>query len=388
MKINFDEPINRLNSNSLKWDNMKKLYGVDPKDGLAMWVADMDFKAPPEVNECIKEIGMHGVHGYFGDDQNFKKAMRNWMKKRHDWDIRDEWSSETNGLGSAISIAIRAFSDPGDEIILFSPVYYSFARIIKANNRVIKEFELDIADGRYTFNLSQLQKGLSGKEKILVFCSPHNPGGRVWTKKELQEIAKFCIENDLILLCDEIHAELTYPKNVHHTLLKAAPYVKSNALVMVSTTKPFNLSGGQMGSVIIPDTHLRGKFDSVHEATGKMQNKIGMKMAEAAYLHGEPWLDKLIHYLENNKRCLDEGLETIKGFKSMPLESTYLAWISYKNTGLTPKEFYSLLFKKAKIAANVGSTFGKGGDYFFRMNFACRRAIVEEAVERLQKTFC
>ena len=196
MNINFDEPIDGLKSNSLKWDSMKKLYGVDLKEGLAMWVADMDFKAPPEVNECIKEIGIHGVHGYFGDDHSFKKAMRKWMKKRHDWDIRDEWSSETNGLGSAIGIAIRAFSDPGDEIILFSPVYYSFARI-KANNRAVKEVELDISNGKY-IQLEPITKEPFRREKVLVFCSPIILEADL-DKKELQEISNFASKN--LILC-------------------------------------------------------------------------------------------------------------------------------------------------------------------------------------------
>ncbi len=387
MLVDFDEPVNRMNSNSIKWDAMEKLYGVSPKDGLAMWVADMDFKAPEAVNSCIREISNHGVHGYFGDDSGYKLALRSWMQKKHGWEIDDDWSAETHGLGAAIGISLRAYSEPGDEIIVFSPVYHSFARIIKANNRKIKESDLEIENGIYKFDLEKLGRSLSGNEKILLFCSPHNPGGRIWTKSELQNLVNFCENNNLILLCDEIHADLAYPNFKHNTLLVAAPSAINNSVVMVSTTKPFNLSGGEMGSVIIPNSDLRKKFGLIHEATGKMPNRIGMKMAEAAYLHGEEWLFQLINYLEKNKFCFEKGIKSIKGFKSMPLQSTYLAWINFEKTNLSPPEFFRLLFKEAKIAANVGSTFGSGGEMFVRINFACRRAIVEDAIERLQKTF-
>tara|TARA_B100000073_G_scaffold272098_1_gene231821 strand:- start:1471 stop:2139 length:669 start_codon:yes stop_codon:yes gene_type:complete len=221
----------------------------------------------------------------------------------------------------------------------------------------------------------------------MLFCSPHNPGGRIWKKNELEDLVKFCEAHDLVLLCDEIHADLTYPNFKHNTLLAAVPSAKNRTVVMVSTTKPFNLSGGEMGSVIIPDPDLRNKFDLAHEATGKMPNRIGMKMAEAAYLYGEEWLFQLVNYLEKNKFCFEQGIKSIKGFESMPLQSTYLAWINFEKTGLSPTEFYRLLFKEAKIAANIGSSFGSGGEMYVRINFACRKAIVEDAIERLQNTF-
>lgn len=387
MQVDFDEKIDRTHTNSLKWDSMEKLYGVNAKDGLAMWVADMDFKAPEAVNASIAELSKHGVHGYFGDDSGYKAALAGWMKRKHGWHIENSWSAETHGLGSAIGMAIRAFSRPNDEVILFTPVYHSFARIIKANNRLVKESQLSIKNGIYTFNLTELKNSMSGKEKILLFCSPHNPGGRIWTVEELQELTTFCRNNDLILICDEIHADLTYPDFKHKTLIANVPDAKSCSVVMVSTTKPFNLSGGEMGSVIIPDQNLRKKFNLIHEATGKTPNRIGMKMGEAAYRHGEQWLSELILYLEKNKNCLESGLESIPGFEMMPLQSTYLAWINFEKTGLSPAEFYRLLFKEAKIAANIGSSFGSGGENFVRINFACRRAIVEDAIERLNKTF-
>tara|TARA_B100000287_G_scaffold338192_1_gene324191 strand:+ start:688 stop:1854 length:1167 start_codon:yes stop_codon:yes gene_type:complete len=387
MFIDFDEPINRINSNSIKWDAMEKLYGVSPKDGLAMWVADMDFKAPEAVNSCIRNISEHGIHGYFGDYSGYKTALRSWMSKKHNWEIEDSWSAETHGLGAAIGISLRAYSEPGDEVIIFSPVYHSFARIIKANNRKVKENNLQIENGIYKFDLDNLGKSLSGNEKIMLFCSPHNPGGRIWKKNELEDLVNFCEEHNLVLLCDEIHADLTYPNFKHNTLLAAVPSAKNRAVVMVSTTKPFNLSGGEMGSVIIPDPDLRYKFDLAHEATGKMPNRIGMKMAEAAYLYGEEWLFQLVNYLEKNKFCFEQGVKSIKGFESMPLQSTYLAWINFEKTGLSPTEFYRLLFKEAKIAANIGSSFGSGGEMYVRINFACRKAVVEDAIERLQNTF-
>ncbi len=387
MQIDFDEPVNRIKSNSVKWDSMEKLYGVSPKDGLAMWVADMDFKAPEAVNSCIREMSNHGIHGYFGDPSGYKAALRSWLLRKHGWEIKDEWTAETHGLGAAIGISLRAYSEPGDEIIIFSPVYHSFARIIKANRRKVKESKLTIENGFYKFDLDKLGRSLSGNEKILLFCSPHNPGGRIWTRNELEDLANFCEKHNLVFVCDEIHADLTYPNFKHNTLLAAVPSAINRAVIMVSTTKPFNLSGGEMGSVIIPDSDLRNKFDLIHEATGKTPNRIGMKMAEAAYLYGEEWLSQVINYLVKNKTCFEEGLKAIEGFESMPLQSTYLAWINFEKTGLSPKEFYRLLFKEAKIAANIGSSFGSGGETFVRINFACRKAMVEDAIERLQNTF-
>jgi len=384
---NFDEKIDRRNTHSAKWDVMETVYGVSPDDGLSMWVADMDFRPPQSVTDALQAMIDHGVHGYYAPDTSYKAAVCGWMQRRHGWAVQPEWISTTHGLVAAVALALQAYTEKGDGVILFTPVYHAFAKMINNNERVILEAEMALKNGRYELDFEALEAALTGNEKMLIFCSPHNPGGRVWSVAELRAVADFCVRHDLILVSDEIHHDLVFAPNTHSMMALAAPEIADRLVTLVAASKTFNLAGGMTGAVIISDASLRARFAKAHQAAGASPNRFGMMMTEAAYNYGEAWLEELLAYLSENKRIFDDGVNAIPGLQSMSLESTYLAWVDFSATGMDMPEVIERVQSRAKIAANYGETFGKGGAHFLRFNLGCPRSMVEDAVARLQNAF-
>lgn len=384
---NFDELIDRRDTHSAKWDAMEAVYGVSNEDGLSMWVADMDFRPPRAVNDALQGAVDHGVYGYYAMDASYRAAVSGWMERRHGWKIDPSWISTTHGLVAAVALTLQAYTEKGDGIILFTPVYHAFAKMINNNERKIVESELALSDGRYDMDLDALETALDGTEKMVILCSPHNPGGRVWSPEELRALADFCVKHDLILVADEIHHDLVFAPHKHTVMALAAPDIANRLVTLVAASKTFNLAGGMTGCAVISDEALRAKFTKAHQAAGASPNRFGMLMVEAAYSEGDEWLEALLAYLTENKRIFDEGVNAIPGTKSMALESTYLAWVDFSGTGMPISEVIERVQGSAKIAANYGETFGKGGDNYLRFNLGCPRAMVEDAVERLQKAF-
>jgi cystathionine beta-lyase len=388
--MNFDELIERRRTHSMKWDLMETLYGVPADEGLPMWVADMDFRPPQAVNNVLQAMVDHGIHGYFGDEGEHKQAICDWMQQRHNWTLNAEAISTVHGLVSGTALCIQAFSQPGDGIILFTPVYHAFSRVIRANDREVIESPLINKNGRYEMDLAALTSQLKGHETMLILCSPHNPGGRVWTKTELQAVADFCIEHDLTLISDEIHHDLVYAPAEHTVMARLAAQqapLQQRLVTLTATTKTFNIAGGLTGNVIIEDDTLQKTFAKTHFASGTSPNRFGTMIATAAYQQGSEWLDALIPYLDENRRLLDAGINAIPGLSSMAMESTYLAWVDFSGTGLSAEQIIGKVQNEAGIAASHGVTFGKGGETFLRFNFATPRSRVEDAVERLQRVF-
>ncbi|TKA94751.1 pyridoxal phosphate-dependent aminotransferase [Cereibacter changlensis] len=386
--MSFDEKIDRLGTHSVKWDMMEKLYGVPPETGIAMWVADMEFRPPACVQQAVEKMAAHGVYGYYGDDAEYLDAIRWWMKTRHGWDVAREEIFTTHGLVNGTALCVDAFTAPGDGVVLMTPVYHAFARVIKAAGRTVVECPLALENGRYEMDFAAWDKQMTGRETMLVFCSPHNPGGRVWTVEELQGVADFCQRHGLLLVSDEIHHDLVYPGQKHSVMPVAVPGIEDRLVMMTAPTKTFNIAGCHTGNVIIPDPTLRARFAARMAALGISANSFGLFMATAAYSpEGAAWVDDLMAYLEENRRIFDAGLQAIPGLKSMPLEATYLAWVDFTDTGMTAPEFIARVETEAQICANHGATFGTGGESFLRFNIAAPRAQVEEAVQRLQKAF-
>ena len=272
-------------------------------------------------------------------------------------------------------------------VILFTPVYHVFSPLIAANDRRLVESPLVNIDGRYRMDIEALEKSLSGDEKMLIFCSPHNPCGRVWTREELQAVCDFCMRNDIILVCDEIHHDLVYPGQKHTVMPLVSKKIASRLVMLTAATKTFNMAGGHSGNVIIPDETLRSRFDAVMKACGMSPNSFGVTMTEAAYTQGDDWVDQLMIYLDGNRKLFDEGVNAIPGLRSMPLEATYLAWVDFSSTGMTAAEFTGRVERQARIATNHGPSFGTGGENFLRFNIACPRSVVAQAVERLRHAF-
>jgi len=386
--MSFDTPINRVGTHCKKWDSMEPLYGLSPDDSLAMWVADMEFRPPSVVQAALERMTDHGVYGYFGDDSAYLAAIRWWMATRHGWSVDPDWIFTTHGLVNGTALCVDAFTKPGDGVILMTPVYHAFAHIIKAAGREVVECPLLLQDGVAKLDIEGWEARLTGREKMLILCSPHNPGGRVWTMAELRTVADFCVRHDLILLSDEIHHDLVFPSQHHTVMANAAADIINRLVMMTATTKTFNIAGAHIGNVIVADPGLRKQFSNRINAMGISPNSFGMHMATAAYSRkGAAWVDELMQYLEGNRRVFDAGLALIPGVRSTPLQATYLAWVDFTGTGMTEAEVVERVEKGARIATNHGGSFGSGGEGFLRFNIACRRAQVVEAVERLTKAF-
>lgn len=385
--MKFDEIINRAGSHSVKWDMMENLYGVPASEGIAMWVADMDFRAPQCVQDAIGKMHEHGIYGYYGDDSSYRAAICWWMQNRHGWTLDPEAIFTTHGLVNGTAMCVDTFTQPGDGVVLMTPVYHAFAKVIRANNRRVVECDLINNDGRYEMDFDAWDAQLDGSEKMMILCSPHNPGGRVWTRAELEGVAAFAKRHDLILVSDEIHHDLVFP-GAQHTPMALIDGIEDRLIMMTATTKTFNIAGSHSGNVIIPHADLRQKFGARMMGLGLSPNSFGLHMAEAAYSpEGAAWVDDLVAYLDGNRQIFDAGINAIPGLKSMPLEATYLAWVDFAGTGMSREEFTDRVEKGAKIAVNHGPTFGSGGNNFLRFNLATPRAVVEQAVDRMQAAF-
>lgn len=386
--MSFDDIIDRRGTHSAKWDAMEKLYGVSPDDGLAMWVADMDFRAPDCVLQAARDLTEHGVLGYRSDVDDYKSAIIWWMQNRHGWTVKPEEIFTTYGLVNAVGMCLNTYTQPNDEIVLFTPVYHAFAKVIKNAGRRVKECELVQRDGVYHMDFDAYDAQMSGDETMLILCSPHNPSGRLWTKEELQGIAAFAKRHDLLIVSDEIHHDIVFPGYTHHPMPLAAPDCLDRLIMLTAPSKTFNIAGNHDGNVIIHDEELRAKFNATMLALGVSSTLYGTAMTAAAYTpEGAAWVDEMRDYIAENARIFDAGINAIPGLKSMPMQSTYLAWVDFSGTGMPMDEVLDRVRKQAKIAPNDGPTFGTGGAPFLRFNLGTPRANVEEAVSRLQKAF-
>ncbi len=384
--MNFDKPIDRRNTHSLKWDMMKPLYGVDPEHGTSMWVADMDFEPPAAVNDALQKMISDGVYGYFADYSDYRNSITGWMDRRHGWSVDPEHIFTTHGLVNAVALCMQSYTQQNDGVVLFTPVYHAFARVINAANRRVVECELVNNDGRYEMDFDAYDAQMDGTEKMVILCSPHNPGGRVWTPAELRGVADFAERHNLILVSDEVHHDLTF--GVKHTAMPlAAPDIAHRLVMLTAPSKTFNIAGAYSGNVIIADEKLRKKFAATMAATATSPNSFGLVMTQAVYDHGDEWVDALRVYLDENRKIVDATMAKIPGLKSMEMESTFLSWVDFADTGMSQSEYRERIQKTAHIAANYGETFGKGGETFMRFNFATQRAQLIAAMERLQDAF-
>jgi cystathionine beta-lyase len=385
--MSFDEIVDRKGTLSAKWDAAARLYDVDGDTCLPMWVADSDFRAAPVIQDALQAFKDHGVYGYLGDYGPYKSAIQWWMKNRHDWDVDADWIFTTHGLVNAIGVALDVYTKPNDGVVLFTPIYHAFARVIKAAGRRVVECQMDQSGGKAELDMEAAEAAMTGSETMLILCSPHNPGGRVWRQDELETIADFAKRHDLILVSDEIHHDLVFPGNTHIPMAKIDG-VTDRLLTLTASSKTFNLAGLHTGNAIIEDPTLRAAFGARMAALGLGPNTAGITAVTAAYsLEGAAWVDAQVAYIAENKRIFDEGVNAIPGLTSVPLESTYLAWVDFSGTGMEPAEFIARVEKRANIAANHGDTFGSGGETYMRFNLATQKSRVEDAVVRLKDAF-
>ncbi|GBE14394.1 MAG TPA: pyridoxal phosphate-dependent aminotransferase [Proteobacteria bacterium] len=389
MHYDFDTVIDRRGTHCEKWDGMEKHYGVSPRDGIAMWVADMEFLPPPEVNDAIRLSAEHGIHGYPGDFGAYHEAIVEWMARRHGWNVNPEWILTSHGVVMAVSLLVQTFCRPGDKVVLQTPVYYPFFKIVTGNGCEILDNPLVKIHGRYEMDLDALEAQVDRRTRMLILCSPHNPGGRVWKPDELENLLEFCLSRDILIVSDEIHNDLVYEGHTHTVLASLGPDVAQHVITCTSASKTFNLAGTSTGHVIIPNDSLRRRFYRQMARCGVHgPNKFGLLAATAAYTHGEPWLDELLIYLRGNRDRVKEVVEErMPGVTSMPLEGTYLSWLDFSGTGLPMDEIVRRVQQDARLALNHGPTFGLGGENHMRLNFACPRSMLNEALDRLARAF-
>ncbi len=387
--FDFDRVIERRGTHSAKWDNIARLSGIESPDAIPMWVADMDFAAPPGVTAALTAEVQRATHGYYADTGTWARALADWMLRRHGLQVDPGWVSPTPGIVSGLGLILQAVSEPGDEVVLFPPVYHAFRRIVVANDRRILDVQLVETAGCYTMDFDALRAKLTPRTKVVFLCSPHNPGGTVWTPDELRALAAFCAEHDLILVSDEIHCDLLFDGAKHTPTLTAASEIADRLITCVAATKTFNLAGAHVGGCFTSNVALKKRLDARIMASGLgSYNGFGMIATEAAWRTGEAWLDALLPYLTANRDLFDARIQAAApGARSMHLDSTYLAWVDFSATGLSPEDVAARVAKRARIFASPGPQFGPGGETWLRFNFATPRPLLEQALGRLDDAF-
>ncbi len=383
MEYDFNTLIDRRGTSSSKWDRCKKDVGAT--DVLPMWVADMDFASPPAVVDALHKRVVHGIYGYTERTGSYYAALASWMKRRFDWDIPKNKIVFTPGVIVALNLIIQTFTQPGDKVIIQQPVYHPFSYAILNNKRILVNNQLQIQNGRYEMDLEHLRRSINSRTRLLILCSPHNPVGRVWTKGELARLAEICLKNKIIIVSDEIHADLVLKGHVHTPTATLSEEIADIVVTCTAPTKTFNIAGLGVANTIITNSILHDQFcEVVNKAGLEMTNVFAKVATEAAYNYGEDWLSHLLDYIQGNYEFLVSFLKShIPQISVFPLEGTYLAWLDFRKLGLSDKDLKDFLIRKAKVWLDEGSKFGGGGEGFQRMNIGCPRILLEEGLTRI-----
>jgi cystathionine beta-lyase len=387
MKYDFDTIINRKNTGSFKWDAIELECGPSTEDIIALSVADMEFKVAPEIVSALHKKVDAAVFGYTGPTSSYYEAVIGWMKKRHNWEIKKEWISLSPGVVPAFYTAIRAFTHPGDKVIIQQPVYYPFVNAIIRNGCEVVNNPLIFKDGHYTMDYADLEeKAKDPRVKAIILCSPHNPACRVWREDELVKLGEICIKNGVLIISDEIHFDFVYKPHKHTVFASINDDFKENCLVLTAPSKSFNLAGLQCSNIIIPNPKLKQRFDiAVLNISADFLNYFSFSACEAAYNDGEEWFDQLLGYLEGNIRYVkDYVAEKLPQISVVDTEGTYLVWIDCRSLGLNNTELEKLMKEKARLFLDEGYIFGADGSGFERINVACPRAILEKAMNNFE----
>ncbi|OJU13742.1 MAG: aminotransferase [Clostridiales bacterium 43-6] len=385
MKYDFGEAIDRCKTNSLKYDFIEE-RGY-PADILPLWVADMDFKIPHETAVAIKKSAEHGIYGYTEPKDSYYRALSGWFEKHFDYPIRQEWVLKTPGVVFALSLAVRAFTKEGDAVLIQRPVYHPFSHVVLNNDRKLINNPLVLKDGKYCIDFDDFEKKIvENNIRLFIFCSPHNPVGRVWTTEELTKIAEICIKHHCIVVSDEIHCDFVLSGHKHRILSSLSQEIADNTILCTAPSKTFNLAGLQAANIVITNPELRKQMYKELTRTGYSQlNSVGLAACQSSYEYGEGWLSQLKEYLGENLKYIRHFLaEHLPQVKLIEPEGTYLLWLDFRETGIEPSELDEFMKHKAKLWLNSGEIFGKEGLGFQRLNIACPRTYLEQAMIRLK----
>lgn len=386
----FTEHIERRHTSSVKWDALEKVYGIE--DGstiLPMWVADMDFAAPPQVIHAIKKRLEHPVFGYSFPSEQTKDAIRHWLSTKHEWDIQNDWILFHQGVVPAIAAVVETFTEKGEGVLVTPPIYPPFFNIPTLQERHIVESPLIESEGQYAIDFEHFEESLQKGVKLFILCSPHNPGGIVWDEHTLKEIVRLCAKHDVLILSDEIHADLVFPTSRHIPLATIAGDEVDRIITCVAPTKTFNLAGLQVAMSICTNKEIRTKLEQYAMAKGQMgMNAFGSAALEAAYLEGEQWLEELLQTIQHNMEYVINEITTkLPAIRITQPEGTYLLWIDYRQTGLSEKEVMDRLLNKGQLALEPGTKYGEAGRGFLRMNVATPFSTIQEGVKRFITAF-
>lgn len=386
MERDFDKVINRIGTNSAKYDFAAE-YGK-PENVLPLWVADMDFQAPKAVTEKLEEISRFGIYGYSDAKDDYFEAVHKWFSERFEWEVKPEWVVKTPGVVFAVAMAVRALTEEGDGVMIQQPVYYPFGNVIRDNNRKVVNSPLVLEDGIYKMDFEDLEEKLkSGQVKLFILCSPHNPVGRVWTQEELYSVGELCLKYNVPVVSDEIHCDFTYPGYKHHIFASLDDRFADNCVICTAPSKTFNLAGLQASNLFIPNQELRRKVRTEVKKTGYGGlNQMGLAACQAAYEGGEQWLSELKDYLSGNLDFLRGFInDRLPGVKLVEPQGTYLVWLDLRELGFDAESQDDFIVNKAGLWLDTGTMFGEEGSGFERINIACPRATLAEALGRLEK---
>ena len=384
MKYNFDEVIERRGTDSVKWDGVENVWGR--KDLLPMWVADMDFRTPPFVMDALRRRLDHEVLGYTFACEEWYTSICSWLHKRHQWDVTRDMLTFVPGIVRGQAFALQCFTKPGDKVMVMTPVYHPFFLVTERLGREVVYSPLDLYDGHYHIDFERFSKDIRGC-RLLILCNPHNPGGRVWTVEELRRIADICKESGTMVVSDEIHADLTLPPYKHHPFATVSEAAAQNSLTFMAPSKAFNMPGLASSYVIIENEELLQRFRTYMEASEFCEGHLFAYLSvAAAYSHGTEWLDQVIAYIKGNVDFTENYLrEHIPAVKMIRPQASYLIFLDCRGLGLNQESLNRLFVERAHLALNDGTTFGKEGEGFMRLNVACPRATLEQALKQLER---
>ena len=388
MNYDFDTVTDRKNTNAIKYDLAKKRG--KPEDAVSLWVADMDFPTAPCIQKVVAEKAAHGIWGYSRPDNRYYDALKKWYKERHNFEVQNEWVVNTPGVCFALATAVKAFTKEGESVLIQKPVYYPFFNIINSLQRKVVNSSLILKNNHYEINFDDFERKIVQENvKMFILCSPHNPGGRVWTKQELQKISEICLAHNVLVVSDEIHSDITFGSNVHTVYGSLSEQALKNSIICTAPSKSFNLAGLQFSNIFIADEKLKKAFSEELDKTGYDEPSVfGIVAATAAYSEGADWFDSVKSYIWENilfaKKYIEENASQIK---VLVPEGTYLLWLDFSKTGLSDSEINDRVLNKAKVWLDRGSMFGKEGEKFQRINCATPRIILEDALKRICSQF-
>lgn len=385
MKYNFDQVIDRWNTHSEKWDGMLEHFGTN--DLLPMWEADLDLYTAPCVKEAIIKRANHGIYGYTFREDSFFQAIIDWQQRRNGWKIEKDWIRNSTGTIPAVSVAVNAFTNPGDKIIIQDPVYYRFFDSITYNGRHVIHNTMIHDNGKYHIDFDDLEKQVDSKVKMLILCNPQNPVGKVFNKEELTKLGEFCLKHNITILSDEVYSDIIFSEHKHIPIASLSKELEMCTVTLFGPGKGFNLSGLKPTIISIPNPELRESYDFVSQGMQTLlKNTFSIEAIEAAYNCGEEWLDACIKYLEDNRDFMvDYVKNNIPNVDIIEPEGTYIAWLDFNKLGMTDEELEKFAVEKIKIGFKYGYTFGNGGSGFQRINFGCPKSVLLDGLQRIEK---